>query len=319
MTRLTHMLCTPGDPSKLSEYPAEEWVAQVKYDGIRVTVILDEQSNVVIYTRSGKRIEYLFPEFWNLQGRMTFPGITCATFDGEIVCPTPEFPGGDFEALQTRLSLADYTAITTRSTITPCSLVLFDIIESNGTNYSRSSFEGRSKLLDSMVSSDQRIQTASPAQFASPAQAWETAKTNHLEGIVVKRRSSPYTQSFSRSPDWVKFKIKNRQEFVVAGRMAMSLLIGYYDKGQFKYAGRVSAGLTQDERAWYREAMGRSILVNPFTDFLPGRGDSVITWCEPKLVCEVEFMEWTKQNRLRSPRYVGRREDKNPLDVVREV
>src|SRR5205085_2347692 len=154
----------------------------------------------------------------------------------------------------------------------------------------------------------------------------DASKEQHLEGIVAKRLDSRY-QPGRRSSAWVKVKNVGRQEVVIGGWMPGkgrrsqrigALLAGVYDRaGMLRYAGRVGTGFTDselDRLARLLEPLRRER--SPF-EAGPGppRGAA---FCEPRLVAEVEFREWTKAGSLRAPSYKGLRDDKPPREVVRE-
>jgi bifunctional non-homologous end joining protein LigD len=142
------------------------------------------------------------------------------------------------------------------------------------------------------------------------------------EGLIAKRAESPYVHG--RSRDWLKFKCSAEQELVIGGFTAPrgsrtdlgALLLGYYDNGQLRYAGKVGTGFNHAE-------LGRlaGLLAplrrddSPFADEVRERH---VTWVEPELVAEVGFSEWTRDGRLRHPRYLGLRDDKAAAEVVRE-
>ncbi len=147
-----------------------------------------------------------------------------------------------------------------------------------------------------------------------------------LEGIVAKRLDSTY-QPGRRSTTWVKVKNINRQEFVIGGWMPGkgdrsarigALLVGIYDQNaMLRYAGRVGTGFTEEEL----DRLGGLLagIERPQSPFsagpAPPRG---AVFCEPRLVAEIEFTEWTARGSLRHPSYKGLREDKLPEQVVRE-
>jgi bifunctional non-homologous end joining protein LigD len=142
------------------------------------------------------------------------------------------------------------------------------------------------------------------------------------EGLIAKRADAPYTRG--RSRDWLKFKCGNEQELVVGGFTAPrgsrtdlgALLLGYYDDGRLRYAGKVGTGFT---RATLHELAG---LLAPLRQDEPPFADRVrvrdATWVRPQLVAQVGFTEWTRDGRLRHPRFLGLRDDKSASEVVRE-
>jgi bifunctional non-homologous end joining protein LigD len=143
------------------------------------------------------------------------------------------------------------------------------------------------------------------------------------EGLIAKRADSPYAQK--RSRDWLKLKCSSEQELVIGGFTAPrgsrtdfgALLVGYHEDGRLRYAGKVGTGFSRDTlhtlggrlRELEREA-------SPFERVHPvPRGTH---WVEPELVGQFAFSEWTRDGRLRHPRFLGLRDDKRARDVVRE-
>jgi DNA ligase D-like protein (predicted ligase) len=144
------------------------------------------------------------------------------------------------------------------------------------------------------------------------------------EGLIAKRADSPYVST--RSRDWLKFKCEHGQELVIGGfteprgsRVEFgALLLGYYRDGQFEYAGKVGTGFDTDTlhtiAAQLRDLQRSDA---PFADPTAIKERNV-TWVEPKLVAEIGFTEWTRDHRLRHPRFLGLRDDKAASEVVRE-
>jgi ATP-dependent DNA ligase len=129
-----------------------------------------------------------------------------------------------------------------------------------------------------------------------------------------------------RTRDWLKFKCSHEQEFVIGGytepqrsRIGFgAMLLGYYRGRKLMYAGKVGTGFDNDTlRRLSRKLAKLETPISPFEDNgLPRRG---VHWVRPKLVAQVAFTEWTREDKLRHPRFLGLREDKRPQDVVQEV
>ena len=142
------------------------------------------------------------------------------------------------------------------------------------------------------------------------------------EGLIAKRADSPYAKG--RSRDWLKWKCDAQQELVIGGYTAPkgsrtelgALLMGYYERKKLRYAGKVGTGFTRETLADLARRLGPLRRDDsPFADEIKGRD---ITWVEPRLVDQVGFSEWTRDGRLRHPRFLGLREDKDAGEVVRE-
>jgi DNA ligase D-like protein (predicted ligase) len=198
---------------------------------------------------------------------------------------------------------------------------VFDLLWLDGRDLTKLTLDERTALLDTV-----RLQ--SPVYRVArltDERPWERACAEGWEGVIAKRRDSPYEHR--RSPFWLKMKCEASQEFVVGGftdprrsRAGLgALLLGYYDGDDFVFAGKVGTGfdtrLLLDLRARLDAIeVGRP----PFTraEGLPVLGAH---WVRPELVVQVAFIEWTNHGKLRHPRLLGVRIDKSPREVVRET
>jgi ATP-dependent DNA ligase len=156
------------------------------------------------------------------------------------------------------------------------------------------------------------------------AKPWERACREGWEGVVAKRRDSPYEHR--RSPHWLKMKCEASQEFVVGGftdpqgrRVGLgALLVGYFEGDQFVFAGKIGTGFDTRLLLGLRRHLDQiEIAKPPFTKAkgLPRRGH----WVRPEVVVQVAFIEWTVHGKLRHPRLIGVRTDKDARDVLRET
>ena len=198
---------------------------------------------------------------------------------------------------------------------------LFDILWLNGRNVTALPLEERRALLRS-------LQVRPPMHIVEviddPA-PWERARREGWEGVIAKRRGTPYEHR--RSRHWLKMKCEASQEFVVGGftdpqgaRVGLgALLVGYYDGEDLVFAGKVGTGLDTAGLLELRARLDRTIVpVPPFT-----RGSGLpkvrLHWVHPQIVVEVAFLEWTVHGKLRHGRLLGLRADKAPREVVRET
>jgi bifunctional non-homologous end joining protein LigD len=154
---------------------------------------------------------------------------------------------------------------------------------------------------------------------------WERAAREGWEGVVAKRRGSPYEGR--RSPHWLKMKIEATQELVVGGftdpfgkRVGLgALLVGYYEGADFVFAGKIGTGF--DTRLLLRLRAQLDALEIPAPPFTKATGLPRLRahWTRPEIVVQAAFLEWTVHGKLRHPRLLGVREDKSPREVVREA
>jgi bifunctional non-homologous end joining protein LigD len=143
------------------------------------------------------------------------------------------------------------------------------------------------------------------------------------EGLIAKRAQGPYVAG--RSKDWLKLKCVWEQELVIGGYTEPAgsrtdfgaLLVGYYEEGRLRYAGKVGTGYTA---ATLHDLGGRlRELETPQSTFVDARPIPRGThWVRPELVAQIGFAEWTNEGRLRQARFLGMRDDKRPADVIRE-
>jgi bifunctional non-homologous end joining protein LigD len=307
----------------------DEWAFEIKWDGIRALAHLGDELRLV--SRSGEDITRRYPE---LAGMAQSLGRQ-AVLDGEIVaCDAEGHPS--FQRLQSRMGLTSPTVIRRRAGEIPVTYMAFDVLFLDGEMTIDLAYEERRELLEGLGLDGGGWQ-APRHHLGEGAALLAATRERELEGVVAKRLGSVYRPG-RRSHDWLKLRNTNRQELVIGGWVpgeggrsgsVGSLLVGYYDSTPeeaerlgrpplFVFAGGVGTGFTQDELARLtRMVKARARLDSPFDAGSPRRRGA--RWCEPELVCEVEFREWTREGTLRAPSYKGLREDRDPREVVRET
>jgi bifunctional non-homologous end joining protein LigD len=293
------------------------WVFEKKVDGVRA-LGFRHGSSVRLLSRN--RLPLNYPE---VAETLAVQPADDFILDGEVVAFYRRQTS--FLALQGRHHLRDPRdpGRARRSRI-PIYLYVFDLLHLDGYDLTRLPLRRRKALLR------QAIAFHGPIRFL-PHRA-EHGERFHLEacqkgweGIIAKRADSPY--SGGRSGDWLKMKCVADQELVIGGytdprgsRTGFgALLVGHYLDGDLVYAGKVGTGYNAALLAELRselDRLGRDD--SPFarnTVNLPAKD---VHWVEPKLVAQVGFAEWTPDGRLRHPRFLGLRRDKDPREVVRE-
>jgi ATP-dependent DNA ligase len=197
---------------------------------------------------------------------------------------------------------------------------VFDILWLNGQPVTTRPIEERRALL-------QQLPFEPPLRrvdLLEDNEPWERARREGWEGVIAKRRGSPYEHR--RSKHWLKMKCELSQELVVGGftdpqgsRVGLgALLAGYYDGDDLAFAGKIGTGfdtrLLLDLR---RRLDAIEIDRSPFTR-ATGLPRLRAHWVRPEIVVQAAFIEWTVNGKLRHPRLIGVRVDKNARDVVRE-
>jgi bifunctional non-homologous end joining protein LigD len=197
---------------------------------------------------------------------------------------------------------------------------VFDLVWIDGRDVTALSLDARRALLAELP--------LQPPLQRVPAldedQPWERACREGWEGVIAKRRDSAYEHR--RSPHWLKMKCEATQELVVGGftdpqgsRVGLgALLVGYYDKDDFVFAGKIGTGFDTRLLLELRARLDRLELpASPFTR-AEGLPRLRAHWVRPEIVVQVAFIEWTVHGKLRHPRLLGVRFDKAAREVIRE-
>lgn len=197
---------------------------------------------------------------------------------------------------------------------------VFDIVWLDGQNLEETPLEERQARLA-------RLPLAPPLMrvpAVDDPHPWERAREQGWEGVIAKRRGSFYEHR--RSPHWLKMKCETTQELVVGGftdpqgkRVGLgALLVGYFDGDDLVFAGKVGTGFDTKLLLELRRRLDALELEKtPFTRAV-GLPRLRAHWVRPELVVQVSFIEWTGHGKLRHPRLIGVRFDKNAREVVRE-
>jgi bifunctional non-homologous end joining protein LigD len=303
----------------LAERPprGEEWLFEVKWDGVRAIAFV-ERGEVRIQSRSGLRCERQYPELAVIPHHVA---ASQAVLDGEIAV-LDEKGVARFHLIQPRIANSDPNTIAHLVRSTPVVYFVFDLLYLDGYDLRNVSLSKRRELLR-QVATPGAVLRISEAFAGVGEEMLEAARENGLEGIVAKRASSRYESK--RSREWLKIKIGNEQEFAIGGftepqggrEYFGALVLGVYEEGKLRWAGNVGTGFDQKTLASLHARLQPLVTRKcPFAERpKPDRG---ITWVKPELICQVKYANWTPDNRLRAPVFVGLRNDVSPLHVVRE-
>lgn len=307
-----------GEPmkAKLTDRPFSDpaWVFERKLDGIRAAV-RRERGEVTLTSRTGKPLTSAYPE---LVEALEAEPATEFTADGEIVA----FDGSrtSFERLQGRMGIHDPRLA--RMTGIPVYLYLFDLLEFDGHDLTGLPLRKRKAALRRAFSFHGPVRYT-PHRNERGERFFAEACAQGWEGLIAKRAESPYRHG--RSGDWLKLKCSFEQELVIGGftppqgarKRFGALLVGYYEDGELRYAGKVGTGFSERTLADLGDEL--EALEIPKAPFLRGTGlPRQARWVQPRLVAQIAFGEWTRDGKLRHPRYLGLREDKPAAEVVRE-
>jgi bifunctional non-homologous end joining protein LigD len=298
--------------------PDTAWGFEFKWDGIRALAYV-EGGIVRLISRSGETVTPRYPEV-HLMGRAL--GSREVILDGEVVA-LDERGRPSFEEIQQRMGLTSESDVRRKMKQVPVTYMVFDILWQDGHSLLATPYAERRGVLAKLKLAGPSWQTPPFEKGGGQAMLDASAKAG-LEGVMAKKLDSPYEPG-RRSGAWVKIKNRNRQELVIGGWLdgegkrqghPGALLVGYYDKGKFVYAGKVGTGFTDAMLDKLQTAMKPLAQdKNPFDAGAPPRAAHFV---KPKLVAEFEFVEWTRSGQLRAPSFKGLRVDKPAREVVRE-
>jgi bifunctional non-homologous end joining protein LigD len=282
------------------------WIFERKLDGIRCLAVRDG-ANVRLLSRNDLDLGGRYPE---VREAITAQRGDRFAVDGEVVA----FSGR--ETSFARLAERGHRPVAVF-------FYVFDLLWLDGFDTRALRLRTRKRLLRSALTYRGPLRLT-PHRNTIGKEMFQQGCRKGWEGVVAKRADAPYRAT--RSRDWRKFKCEAGQELVIGGFTAPrgsrqefgALLVGYFDKDQLRYAGKVGTGFDQDLLHSLGARM-RSLRrdTSPFADPASIR-ERHVTWIEPKLVAELGFTEWTSHGRLRHPRFLVLRDDKSAREVVRE-
>jgi bifunctional non-homologous end joining protein LigD len=329
--QLLRSLFPPMLATLVGEPPADDrnWAYELKYDGFRALTAITN-GDMAIWSRNELDLIPRFPQVakamakladsWRLaadgkkSGRRQRPSAVSrqpsadVVLDGEIVAED-EKGVPRFQLLQ---------GGTNRE-----KMIVFDILWLDGADLRRRPYTERRAILEKLLRrAPAGIEVARKLDMTG-VNALKHAAVDKWEGVIGKRLTSIYEGR--RSKEWVKVKALNEQELAVIGytlstattREIGALHLGYIgDDGAMHYGGKVGTGFSSKLRVELRDRLAKDeVPVSPAKD-APRIRDA--HWVKPRLVAQVAFTEWTADNRLRHPSFLGLRDDKSPEEVVRE-
>lgn len=291
-----------------------KWLYEIKWDGVRALCRV-QNGAVQMFTRTGNRCDRQYPELQDLPDHLA---VKNAWLDGEI-CVMDDDGRTRFELIQPRIH-ANPRSIPALTQSTPVTLFLFDVLYADGYDLRGATLEDRRQFLQTVVSPGPHIRISQTFE-SEGEQMFEAASKMGLEGILAKDRHSKYEAG--RSKHWYKIKVLNEQEFVIGGFTAGereyfgSLILGVYEDGKLRHVGQVGTGF--DERTMKHVFSKMKPLITTESPFAKRPRIKDVTWVKPELVCQVRFLEWTKEKILRGAVFISLRDDKQANEAVEEL
>lgn len=294
----------------------KNWFYERKFDGERCLAFITG-NQVRLRSRNNKSLNVSYPE---IEEALANSIETNCILDGEVVA----FDGNEtsFEKLQNRMHLkSQLEAIQTHI---PVYYYIFDLLYIDSYDITQLPLKTRKKILRNFVTFKNHIRY-SVHRIRHAEQYYRYAHDHKWEGLMCKDPNSPYVHT--RSTSWLKFKCVANQELVIGGytepqgsRIGFgALLLGYFDDhGELHYAGKVGTGFNDR----LLEILGKKLkeleVKKSYFKLHRQINEKSVHWVKPELVAEIGFTEWTRDNKLRHPRFQGLRYDKSASDVRQE-
>lgn len=276
-------------------------IFQIKWDGIRMHAMI-EKERIRLFTKNGNERTGYYPELDDLHR----PSLYETYLDGELIVFHPSKQKPDFKRIVTRDRVRRQDRIKEMMKKYPVIYMVFDILVYRGESLLHQSWTERNRLLRSILPASQHLLYTE--SFTDGERLLAEMESRGWEGIVAKNRYSSY-QEGKKHHDWWKIKVFHKLDACIGGisyknGMPNALLLGDYQGGQFRYIGKVSAGLSvQDRVMLHKNISVLELPSSPFSNVVPTKGE--IRWIKPVLAVQVKYLEWTEDGILRHPNITG--------------
>ncbi len=286
----------------------KEWLFEIKWDGYRAIAEIKD-AKVKLHSRNNLSFNTKFAaiaaELKSISGN--------TILDGEIVV-VDENGKASFQLLQNYQRTGNGNII----------FYVFDILYLDKYDLTELPLIERKNILKEFLPDLEKIKFSDHISEKGK-EFFKLAQENSIEGIIAKKTSSVY-QVNKRSRDWLKIKTSLRQEAIICGftkprgsRNAFgALVLGIYDNDELIYIGHTGSGFDEKSLKFVKKKLDPLITKNSPFKKIP-KTNMPVTWVKPELVCEVNFSEWTDDNSMRHPIFMGIREDKNAREVTKEM
>jgi bifunctional non-homologous end joining protein LigD len=288
-----------------------EWIFETKWDGFRSICFL-RKGKARLFSRNQLEMTPQYPELANIGKQFD---VEEAIVDGEIVALDQD-GRPRFQLLQPRVGRkSGIEALRGKGQIV---YYVFDLLYCDGYDLMSCALLERKGLLERILRPASSVRLSEHIE-AEGKRFFREIKKFRLEGMIAKRAASPYLQK--RSSDWLKVKTVQRSEVVIGGytqprrsRLHFgALVVGLYRGDELHYVGHTGGGFNQKTLAQvYKLLQPLKTGQSPFV--LTPKTNEPVQWVKPKLVAEVKFSEWTADDRMRHPIFIGLREDKGPQE-----
>ncbi|MBD3310375.1 DNA ligase [Candidatus Woesearchaeota archaeon] len=311
--RIRPMLARLGDKDLLSR---KGYIFEPKLDGTRALLYLNK-SRMELVNRRQKDITRKYPEL-ELSGDIDAES---CVLDGEIIVYDQK-GNPSFRLLQKRDQIEKKFLIAIRSDQYPATYVVFDILRKDGKDLTDTGFAGRKKILMETVSNGENMEII--FSTVNGKKLWKEIQKRKLEGVMAKKKDSRYYPG-KRAPVWLKIKFLKTMDCIIVGythekRVISALALAAYeeigDKKKLRYIGRVGTGFTETFLKKLHEKLKNIRIEKPPVRY---KGSKDVKWVKPKYICEVRYLEFSKDKIIRAPAFLRMRDDKELKECILEA
>lgn len=275
------------------------WIYEEKYDGYRI-LAYKEGHRVTLVSRNGNDRTATYASVARAIEQLS---LRTVLLDGEVVAFDRQRISR-FQLLQEGRAAANYA--------------VFDCLYASGRDLRSEPLETRRAAAESAIDNAKGLILSSRLPD-NGLEAYKIAKKKGYEGIVAKDLSSPYIEA--RSSKWLKVKVHQEEEMVIGGftkpegsrHYFGALLLGAYQDGKLRYVGKVGTGFNENSLVSLYHRFKPLVRSKP--EFVDPPREKDVTYLRPKLVAQISFQEWTSDQKLRQPVFLGLRDDKRPEEV----
>ena len=315
-------------------FNSKDWVFEVKWDGVRSILFFNRLNKTLeLQSRNGRFITHRYPELvMTLKSEQitssSQSAIKCkesAILDGEIVVLDKKTGIPSFQNHQRRMNIDSIREIEIFSRQLPATYYFFDILYLDERNLQDLPFLERRRILSEVVRENTRIKKSDFIEERGK-EVFDTTKRMGLEGLIAKHKSSKYVQGI-RSRDWLKIKHIKTQDCVIIGytrgegnreNYFGSLLLAVNDsQGKLRFVGHTGSGFDFLLLKQIYDKLQKMRIEKCPVEHVPYTNRDPF-WTQPELVAEIKFSNWTNEKIMRSPIFLGLREDKTPKECLLE-
>jgi bifunctional non-homologous end joining protein LigD len=294
----------PMEPINCEVIPqGSEWIAQVKWDGVRILTYFDGHEVRLFNRRLNERTNH-YPEITDIH---RYCNARSVILDGEVIALGSDGKPSFYEVMR-RDGIRRMEKVSQIQKAVPITYMIFDVLYLNGQWVTSYTLTERQQILNAIITPNHFVQLVE--NFDNAEALYQVVKAQEMEGILMKDLSSRYLIN-GKDQSWRKKKFYRDIIAVVGGvtlhnGIVNSLLLGLFDnQGQLRYIGHAGTGkLTQNDWRSLTELIKPLVQKNmPFVNKPPRTAHTV--WLQPEITAKIKFAEWIDGHSLRQPSIQG--------------